>query len=282
MVLEFKQRGVNDRKKILVYGEDGSGKSTFAAEYCKKHNLKPVCIDIDDTNFTDVPILQLDLSSDLIAYRNIKNAIEEIVEDGRFDTIMVDGTTSMLEMFVSKAKGLKKYADRAERFNDILKDLLASNMHLIFIGQIDMKVIHNDEFQSPKPVIKVNSLVNEKYITYKKKNGYSHKVVKYRVCENPVTSENVVESTDTSPYVAPAGEDIFLTVGEIGEHDPKNDPLRQTCMEIKNMLEKEGKLVTKSTMKSKVVKLIKEEVLPKEDRPALIKYIMKHCPEELD
>ena len=280
MALEFKKRGVNDRKKILVYGEDGSGKSTFAASYCNEHGLNPVVIDVDDTNFTELPILDLELGSDLMAYRNIKQAIKDIVEDGGFDTIILDGVTSMLELFVSKAKGLKKYSDRAERFNDILKDLLNSGLNLIFIGQIDMKVIHNDEFQSPKPIIKVNSLVNEKYITYHKKNGYSHKVVKYRVCETPV--DVTPRSTDSSPLVSEGNVDVFMTADEIGEPEPEHDPVRGTCQQIKLMLEKEGKLVTKSTMKSKVIRLINEEVLPAENRPALIDFIQKHCPEELD
>ena len=285
MVLKFKQRGVNDLKKVLIYGEDGTGKSTFAEEYCNKQRLKPVVIDIDDTNYTNLPILNIDLSSDMVAYRNIKKSIAEIVSDGGFDTIIIDGVTSMLEVFVSKAKGLKKYSDRAERFNDILKDLLNSGMNLIFIGQIDMKVIHNEEFQSPKPIIKVNSLVNEKYICYHKKNGYSHKVVKYRVCETAPqkTAASVVES-ETEPVKVmneSIEDDVFMTAATIGEPRIEDDPVRNMCIEIKTMLEKEGMEVTKTTMKAKVIRLIQDEVLPPENRPALMDYIQKHCPEEL-
>ena len=280
MGLEFKQRNVHDVRKVLIYGEDGSGKSTFAESYCREHGFKPVVLDIDNTNYTSVPNPILDLSSDLAAYRNIKNTIAEIIADGSFDTIIIDGVTSMLELFVSKAKGLKKYSDRAERFNDILKDLLNSGMHLIFIGQIDMKVIHNDEFQSPKPIVKVNSIVNEKYITYHKKNGFSHKVLKYRVCD--AEPQNV--EPKTLVHEKPVGDvqTDFVSAGEIGEPDIEDDPVRNQCILIKEMLEKEGKLVTKSTMRSKVVGLIKENVLPKENRPGLISYIDKHCPEELD
>ena len=185
MVLKFKNRGVNDLKKVLIYGEDGSGKSTFAETYCKDNNLNPVVIDIDDTNYTNLPIVEVDLSSDIAAFRNLVKTIKEIsVSD--FDTIIFDGVTSFLEIITSKAKGIKKYSDRAERFSAILNELLSSGKNVIFIGQIDMKVIHNDEFQSPKPVVKINSIVNEKYLCKREKNTYTHEVEKYRVCDNQV------------------------------------------------------------------------------------------------
>lgn len=297
MALKFKERKTAV-KKVLIYGEDGSGKSTFAETYCNENNLRPVCIDIDDTNYTNVPLVELDLSNDLKAYRNIKQAIADIITDGSFDTIIIDGVTSMLELFVSKAKGLKKYSDRAERFNDVLRDLLNSKMNLIFIGQIDMKAIHNDEFQSPKPVIKINSLVNEKYLCYHKKEGYSHKVIKYRAVEpsekpkrerpkkliKDVAQGRPERPTRPEPKVINEKNEqsVFKTAAEVGEPDPNDDPLRHSCQLIKDMIEKEGKLVNKVSMKTKVFQLIQDGILPPENEDALVDYINKHCPEELD
>lgn len=258
MALKFKQRGQHDLKKVMIYGQDGSGKSTFAADYCRENNLNPVVIDIDDTNYTNLPIVELNFRTDITTYQEIKNAIEEI-KNSDFDTIVLDGVTSLLEMLVSKAKGLKKYSDRAERFQDLLRSLLSSGKNLIFIGQADMEVIYNEEFQSSKMVIKVNSLVNEKYLCYKKKEGYSHKVVKYRTFEG----------------------DSTIVGGETPE-PIDDDPLRAICQDIKRKVELDGKLATKSTMKSKLVKLIKEGEIEEDMRPPLIKYIQKHCPEELD
>ena len=43
--------------------------------------------------------------------------------------------------------------------------MMSSRKNLIFIGQADMEVIYNEEFQSNKMVIKINSIVNEKYHT---------------------------------------------------------------------------------------------------------------------
>ena len=179
--LKFKVRGKDDLKKVMIYGNDGTGKSTFAETYCNNNGLKPVVIDVDDTNYTNLPIVEVDLSSDLKAYKFVKNIVNEVLQSGEFDTIILDGVTSYLEMLVSKANGLKKYSDRAERFQDVLRTLLSSGMNLIFIGQADMKVIYNEEHQSNKMVIKINSIVNEKYYCYIDEKGrYQVDTVKFR------------------------------------------------------------------------------------------------------
>ena len=182
--LKLKKRGVNDKKKIMIYGNDGTGKSTFAEKYCKDNGLKPLVIDIDDTNFSDLPIVELDMSNDRKAYQMVKKVIESIKDDDRFDTIILDGVTSYLEMLVSKANGLKKYSDRAERFQDVLRCLQASGKHLIFIGQADMEVIYSEDYQSNKMVIKINSIVNEKYhCIITPKGEYKVETVKFRSVE---------------------------------------------------------------------------------------------------
>ena len=40
--LVFKTRGVDEKKKVLIYGNDGTGKSTFAETYCRNKGLSPV------------------------------------------------------------------------------------------------------------------------------------------------------------------------------------------------------------------------------------------------
>ena len=290
MVLKFKQRGEDDLKKVLIYGADGTGKSTFAADYCRERGLNPVVIDIDDTNYTNLPVLELSFKNDVETYKNLKDSIREITRTD-FDTIILDGVSSMMELLTSKAKGLKKYSDRAERFNDILRLLQASGKHLIFVGQADMEVIFTEDFQSPKPIIKINSIVNEKYLCYKKKQGFSAKCVKFRTLEAP-SSEDIIMD-DSIPEVTPepkvedvpkkedVPQDVFLTAGEIGEPKVEDDPVRNSCILIKEQLEKEGIEVTKWNMKARVIKLIEDEILPPENREPLVKYIYKHCPEEL-
>lgn len=75
--------------------------------------------------------------------------------------------------------------------------------------------------------------------------------------------------------------DTFETAATIGEPKPEHDPVRNTCLEIKRMLEAEGRLVTKFSMRLKVVQLIEEEKLPPENKAPLCEYINKYCPEEL-
>lgn len=185
MVLKFKDRKTEPSlKKVLIYGLDGSGKSTFAEEFCNNNGLTPVVIDVDDTNYTNLPIVEINLENDLTTYNSIKNVIKEIGQTDDFDTIILDGVTSLLELLTSKAKGMAAYSDRSKRWNDILRALLASKKNLIFIGQIDMELIYTPDAQSSKAVIKVNSMVNEKYLTYIDKDGnYCHEVKKFRTLQ---------------------------------------------------------------------------------------------------
>jgi adenosyl cobinamide kinase/adenosyl cobinamide phosphate guanylyltransferase len=178
--LTFKTRGVNDKKKVLIYGNDGTGKSTYAEQYCKDNGLSAVCIDIDDTNFTSIPLVEIDTRTDITTFNSICQVIDLISEDDRFDTIIVDGVTSLIEMLVSKANGLKKYSDRSERFTKILRKIQASGKNIIWIGQADMQVIYNDEHQSNKIVIKINSIVNEKYHCLINKGKYEVETEKIR------------------------------------------------------------------------------------------------------
>ena len=76
--------------------------------------------------------------------------------------------------------------------------------------------------------------------------------------------------------------DTFETAATIGEPKPEHDPVRNTCLEIKRMLEREGTPVNKFSMKLKVVKLIELEQLPPENKAPLCSYINKYCPEELE
>lgn len=178
MALNLKKRD-NEVKKVLIYGLDGSGKSTFAEEYCLENNLNPIVIDIDDTNYTDLDIVEIDLGNDIKAYKNIKDTIKEI-KGTDYDTIVLDGVSALLELLTPNVEGQRAYKVRADRWSSILQHLINSKKHLIFIGQADMEVIFNDEFQSPKPIIKVNSIVNEKYLTINEKGQFSSKLMKYR------------------------------------------------------------------------------------------------------
>ena len=242
MALKFKDRQKEPSlKKVLIYGMDGSGKSTLAEKYCQEHGLNPVCIDIDDTNYTNVPIVEINLTTDLTTYNTIKEVIKEISKS-EYDTIILDGVTSLLELLTSKAKGMAAYSDRSKRWNDILRALLVSKKNIIFVGQIDMELIFTPDSQSSKAVIKVNSMVNEKYYTYiDDKGNYCHDVKKFRTLE-------------TMEEMEAAAKPITRPVKETVKEEPKDANPMGNPEEIAASIIKE---LPKKTITSAYEQLIK-------------------------
>lgn len=280
MVLKFKDRTKEPNlKKVLIYGMDGSGKSTFAEKYCRQNNLNPICIDIDDTNYTNVPIVEVNLTTDLTTYNSIKDTIKEIAKTDDFDTIILDGVTSLLELLTSKAKGMAAYSDRSKRWNDILRALLVSKKNLIFVGQIDMQLIYTPDAQSSKAVIKVNSMVNEKYYTYIDDKGqYCHETKKFRTLDSPVDPleeyEAAVEAKSKPVKPKPSG---FETANEIEPVD--NEPVLENYVKtIAKKIAMQGDKITKRTMRAKCFELTQMGDLPIELKEDIYKYINENCP----
>ena len=258
MALKFKNRAKeHNLKKVLVYGMDGSGKSTFAEQYCKEHNLKPVCIDIDDTNYTNVPIVEINLTTDLTTYNSIKETIKDITKTKEFDTIILDGVTSLLELLTSKAKGMAAYSDRSKRWNDILRALLISRKNIIFVGQIDMELIFTPDAQSSKAVIKVNSMVNEKYYCYIDEKGqYLHDVKKFRTLEQIEAEAKPKPKAKAKPK--PKEPAMFESSKEIAESIVAELPQRNMLM-----------------AKLKLKELVDTRVLNNDECPAILAEIEK-------
>ena len=255
MALRLKDRKTEKNlKKVLIYGMDGSGKSTFAEQYCKENGLNPICIDIDDTNYTNVPIVEINLTTDLTTYNSIKETIKEITKS-EYDTIILDGVTSLLELLTSKAKGMAAYSDRSKRWNDILRALLISRKNIIFVGQIDMELIFTPDAQSSKAVIKVNSMVNEKYYTYIDDKGqYLHTVKKFR------TLEQIEAEAKPKAKAEPKPEEpvMFESSKEIAESIIAELPQRNLLM-----------------AKLKLKELVDTRVLNTEECPAILTEIEK-------
>ena len=180
---QFKKRSKMNRRKVLIYGDDGSGKSTYAETYCKEHNLNPVVLDLEDTNYTDLPMLsEFDLTTDVKAYRYMNSVLAEISENEEFDTIIIDGVDSLIEAFISNANGLKCYADRSKTFIRFTKDCLKTGKNLIFVGQspVDLDYYKGSDAKPNSCIVKLNAMVNEKYRLGDK---FQVETVKYRVKE---------------------------------------------------------------------------------------------------
>lgn len=163
----------NSLKKVMIYGLDKSGKSTFAERYCKENGLNPIVIDIDDTNYTSLDLIIPSTVSALQTQQTVIKAINQVQDMAEYDTIILDGVSSLLEHLTGVGKGMNVYSDRAKSWNMILRKLKNSGKNLIFIGQIDMRISEDDSQQPSKAIIHVNSLVNERYYTYVVTKGKS-------------------------------------------------------------------------------------------------------------
>lgn len=256
MAFKLKKRGIDDAKKILVYGNDGTGKSTFAAEYCKEHGLNPIVIDVDDTNYTDCDILDLTLTNDIKTFNAIKEAIQHIGKSD-YDTIILDGVSSLIEMLVSKDPGIKKYEVRNDRFKQILKAIRASGKNIIFIGQADMRVVCNDDYQSNKLIIKVNSIVNEKYHCFIDADGkYGYEVEKFR--------EATAKPVDETPLPPKPQK------GKAPEPKPQEPVMFESSKDIAESIIAELPQRNLIMAKLKLKELIDTRVLTQEECPAIL------------
>lgn len=312
MVLKFIDETRTRYLKTIFYGIDGSGKSQGAKIYCESRGLHPVVIDFDYTNHTGLPRLQCNWETD----RDVINGTIEIIKDVErhptYDTLIIDGVGTFNNLLLPKGKDSKRsYLVRTLNFKKIWKVLLHANIHVIFIGQKDLIV--TEENESSKFAEMINNMVDYKFHCIHSGKGFNDSDFSY-ICtktrgeiepligtpivtpahkqERQISHKNSVrrdepiikEKNDIDPvkYAKDTVDNIFTTADEIGEPDPKQDPVRNQCQQIKLMLEREGKLVTKVSMKMKVFQLIEDEILPAENEDVLIDYINKHCPEGLE
>lgn len=268
MTLKLKTRK-SMPKKVLIYGMDGTGKSTFAEQYCEQNNLNPVCLDVDDTNFTNVPSIEFERSSHLKVKEQVLEFIKDVKESDDFDTIIIDGISSLLLLLVSNSKGISKYGDRTNALNKIINELARSRLNFILVGQIDMTI--SEEVSTA--VVNINSIVNEKYYcSYDEATGkYKQEVKKYRGFEQ-VEAEARKEVKK---------EPAFATANNVKPLDV--DPVvLNYARTIKSKVEEAGLEATKSQMRKCLIRLINQGEIDKSLRPKIIRFINKHCPEDLE
>ena len=253
MVLKIKQRNAIP-KKVLIYGLDGTGKSTFAETYCKKHNLKPVCLDVDDTNFTTIPVIEFERSNHVKVKNQVLRFIED-VKESEFDTVIIDGVSSLLNLLVSDSKGIKMYGDRTVALNKIINELARSKLNFILIGQIDLET-ERDEISAA--VVNVNSIVNEKYYCYKEKGQYLQEVKKLRV------------ATDYDKLEAEAKPKTHRPKKPVKKTKRMDDPEEIAASIIMELPEK-----TILAAKMELARLLKDGIINKDDCEPILKELEK-------
>ena len=98
--------------------------------------------------------------------------IEDVKASEDYDTIVIDGITSWIQMMTPKKDPF--YATRTSRFNDVMKELRNSRLNVILVGQVDTYVEDpGKEEKNNKMVVYLNGWVNEKYYCSKDKGKYS-------------------------------------------------------------------------------------------------------------
>ena len=242
------RRAGNVPKRVLIYGEPGAGKSSFCEKYCKENNLKEIVIDFDSTNFTKSPVVDIDLSSDLKAYKGIKEVIKEVKNSKDYNTIIFDGVGTMLDLLISSANGMRRFADRSDRFNSILKELLSSDLSVIFIGQWDMSLDSYQDTTPNKSIIRINSLVNWIYSCKRDGDTFTQTLIKFRkeLEDNKTEEKPVKESTDmvASDYLE-----------QIKTRLEKDNPNKiEVIREIKEMKKEDENLTDE--LKDRILKII--------------------------
>lgn len=250
MMLKIKQRK-SIPKKVLIYGLDGSGKSTFAEQYCKDNNLNAVCLDVDDTNFTSVPLVEFDRTNHLKVKQQVLDFIADVKASDDFDTIIIDGVSSLLNLLVSDGRGLNKYGDRTVALNKIINELARSRQNFILVGQIDLDTAKDDVSVA---VVNVNSIVNEKYYCYiDDKGNYLQEVKKFRsIAQMESQAKNEPE------------------IKEEVKEAPKPAAISVSPKEIANSIFLELPRKDITTAKIQLLKLVKDGILNDEECPKVL------------
>lgn len=250
MVLKIKERKTIP-KKILIYGLDGSGKSTFAEQYCKENNLNAVCLDVDDTNFTNIPLVEFDRSNNLKVQKQVLDFIADVKESD-FDTVIIDGVSSLLNLLVSNGKGINKYGDRTVALNKIINELARSKLNFILIGQIDLDTAKDEVSVA---VVNVNSIVNEKYYCYiDSKGNYLQEVKKFRSLNQVIAEAKTDKPKTDKPKT----------------NKPKQNKLDNLNDIAKSILTENNDLLS---AKVELARLLKAGIISNDECPKILKII---------
>ena len=161
---------------VMIYGNPGTGKTTSACRYCKMKGYNPIVLDVNNTNHTSMPNLDIDFTKNHIVILKELTRWVPIIAKSEYDTIVIEDIGRLIDSKLTPAKvneknKFAKWEVRATAMNKLIDCLVKSRLNLIFIGQSDMIIKDNenkDENETySKPVVEINSIVNWAYYTYK-------------------------------------------------------------------------------------------------------------------
>ncbi|MGN0176672.1 MAG: AAA family ATPase [Methanobrevibacter sp.] len=175
---------------IMIYGNPGTGKTTSAWKYCKMKGYNPIVLDVNNTNHTSMPNLDIDFSKNHVYILKELTRWIPLLAKSEYDTIVIEDTGRLIDSKLTPAKANEKnkfarWEVRATAMNQLIDCLVKSKMNIIFIGQSDMIIKDHenkdDNETYSKPVVEINSIVNWAYYTYKPdESTYKWTCTKYR------------------------------------------------------------------------------------------------------
>ncbi|MBF4468831.1 MAG: AAA family ATPase [Methanobrevibacter arboriphilus] len=234
--------------KILVYGRPGHGKSTFVSNYCKEHGLKQLVMDFDITNFTGDKVAKIDTSNAFRTRKSILKTIKDMKEDG-YDTLVLDGVGKLLKKLTHTEKGLAKYPERSNRFNEIVEEIDNQKLNIIFIGQEDTNLDNYSENLPNSSIQDVNNIVNFIYKCHKDNaENYTVSLDKERK-ELKNTDNPKKNNTNNNDMVA--GNYLQEIKKRLGKDNPTKV---EVVREIKEMKKQDDELT--DVMKTRILNLV--------------------------
>ena len=204
--------------------------------------------------------------------------IEDVKKSEDFDTVIIDGVSSLLNLLVSDSKGIKMYGDRTVALNKILNELAKSKLNFILIGQIDLET-DKDEISSA--VVNINSIVNEKYLCFIEKGQYLSEVKKLRVEDDfelleAEASQNTTVKKPSRKAAKPSG---FETADEIEPVD-NNPVIENYAKTVAKQVAMAGDKLNKINMRKKVFEMVQLGEIDSSMKEELYEYINTNCPGE--
>ena len=171
---------IQDKSKraeiILIHGNPGTGKTTSAYKHCLMKGYNPIVLDVNNTNHTPMPNLDIDFSKNHVYILSELKKWIPLLAKSEYDTIVIEDTGRLIDskLTPTKANEKNKFAKwevRATAMAQLIDCLIKSKMNIIFIGQSDMIIkdheSKDDNETYSKPVVEINSIVNWAYYTYK-------------------------------------------------------------------------------------------------------------------
>ena len=191
MVVEIPIQDKTKRAEImLIYGNPGTGKTTSAWKHCEMKGYNPIVLDVNNTNHTPMPNLDIDFSkSHVYILKELQKWIP-LLAKSEYDTIVIEDTGRLIDSKLTPTKvngknKFEKWEVRATAMAQLIDCLVKSQMNIIFIGQSDLIIKDHenkdDNETYSKPVVEINSIVNWAYYTYKPNElTYKWTCTKYR------------------------------------------------------------------------------------------------------